>query len=221
MSLNFAFKPRIQRGANVRVGGGRNAACRLFGLSVHKAAEVVVRRRFQLRMGPRKNHTPLTQDQHVIRDAGDAGQIVTDDDHGHFRVRLAHVQQQLVHLGRVDRVEPGRRFVAEQQRRFRHDGAGEAAAFLHPAGQFVGIVVGEFGEPHEFENPQDGFPDGRLGQPGMLVQRQADVFRQGEGAEKRPVLKQHAETPPHPPELAFGQCEQILPAVENMPVHRT
>ena len=41
----------------------------------------------------------------MIRDPGDAGKIVTGDDHGHFRCTICACPTQLVHLGGIDRMK--------------------------------------------------------------------------------------------------------------------
>lgn len=166
----FTLRATLQRGPNVRIRrGGCDTTGFFFSLPVHEAPKIFIRRSLQRLIRTRKNDAPVTQDQHVFRNAGHARQIMADHDQGHFRVCLAHIQQQLIHLGRIDRIEPGGRFIAKKQRRLRDNGAGQSAALLHPAGQFIGIIIGKLGKPYQIQNTQDGRTDSRFGQTGMLM----------------------------------------------------
>ena len=53
----------------------------------------------------------------------------------------------------------------------------------------------------------------------MLMQRQPHILSERQRTEQGPILKQHAKAPPHPPELAFWEREQILPPIKDMPLH--
>src|SRR5690606_35723624 len=100
--------------------------------------------------------------------------------------------QGLVDLGGDHRIEAGGRLVAEDDLRVEHRGAGQAGALALAAGHVGRQPPLEAGQADLGQLDARHLADDRLRQPGQLAQGQGDVVEQGQRAEKRVLLEQHA-----------------------------
>ena len=110
---------------------------------------------------------------------------------------LAQIEDQPVQSGRRDRVEPGRGFVEQQQRRIERHRPRDAGAPRHAAGdlrrhQRGGVAQADQAELH----PRHRFA--ALGrQVGEHLERQHDVLEQAHRAEQGAGLEHHAHRALH------------------------
>ncbi len=68
-----------------------------------------------------------------------------DEDDG-AAVLLLKVQQHILHLATLERVEGGEGLVHDDHRRVDGQGAGQADTLLHTAGELMGVLVREAGQ---------------------------------------------------------------------------
>ena len=92
------------------------------------------------------------------------GMRVVRHHHDGFAVVTVESLQQIENLFAGFAVEVSRGFVAEQQRRIRHDRAGDANALFLASGQLARIVLHAIREPHDFQGDGNSFPPLRLRQ---------------------------------------------------------
>ena len=72
------------------------------------------------------------QEDRVVADGEDAGELVSDDGDGGAQA-VAQLEDQVVEQPRADGIQPGRRLVEEQDLGIERHGAGEAGALAHAA----------------------------------------------------------------------------------------
>ena len=134
------------------------------------------------------------QHRHLVGDRAHRGHVVGDGDRGgaHLGDELA---DQVVDDPGHDRVEAGGRLVEEDDGRVGGDGAGEADALLHAAGELGRVEVGGLGaEPDPAE-----LGDRQLARLGLrpaaagVAQAEGDVLPDRQAVEQRAALEEHAE----------------------------
>ena len=76
--------------------------------------------------------------------------IVSDDDEGLSRL-LPQVEEELVELRLVLRVQAPRGFIGEDNSRVVDESTSYSDALFLTTRQFVGLVLGTVGEPHELQ----------------------------------------------------------------------
>ncbi len=118
---------------------------------------------------------------------------VVGDHHDAERQGALQVADQLVELRRPDRIEAGGGLVEEQHVGIEGDGAREARALAHAAGQ-LGRDLGPrlLRQADHRELDADELGDQPVVEVGVLGEGQADVLRHGARTEQRAVLEQHA-----------------------------
>ena len=99
-----------------------------------------------MRPGRARHHRDAVAEQDRLVDR------MGDEHHGLALVRALHELQQLLlqDFARL-RVERGERLVHQQDRRIDGERAHQADALLHAAGELIGIVLLEAGEPDQIE----------------------------------------------------------------------
>src|SRR6267154_1098131 len=130
-----------------------------------------------------------------------------DHDDGHVK-SLLEFQNQLIHSGRNNRIQPSRRLIEEKNLRVHGQRAGNCGAFFHSAAQLRGHVVFESRQADLIQfQPQNNF-DGRIFQFGMLAQQQRHIFADRHRAKQRAALNHQS----------FAAHHVKIDAVENLAV---
>src|SRR5471032_2471950 len=119
---------------------------------------------------------------------------VVRDGHGGALECLIHFDDQIGHHVAEDRVETGRRLVEKKNLRFQGDGAGEANAPPHAAGELRWTLVLDAAEMDLLQTLRDATADLVLGHVGMPAKWERDVLEYGHRIEESPFLKRHAES---------------------------
>lgn len=89
---------------------------------------------------------------------GDRSEVlVVGDDYESLAELVAQVEEELVQLCLVLRVERARRLVGEHHSRIVHQRARHSHTLLLAAREFVGLVVGAVGETHESSSSRARF----------------------------------------------------------------
>src|SRR5437879_7149425 len=101
----------------------------------------------------------------AVRDLGDYGEIVRDEEHGQAELG-AKFSEQVEDLGLDGDIERGGGLVGDEQLRAIHDGHRDHDALAHAAGELVRIVAGA----------ADGLGDGDVGH-GLDGEASGFVFR--------------------------------------------
>jgi hypothetical protein len=117
----------------------------------------------------------FVEHDHPVGDRVNGGELVRDDDEGDAQA-LRQSQDQLVELGRGDRVEPGRWLVEEQDHRVERHRARDRGALLHAPADLGRHVAAKGIEPDQLQfHPRDQIHRGTV-QRRVFFQRQAYVF---------------------------------------------
>jgi hypothetical protein len=106
---------------------------------------------------------------------------------------LLEITDEGVEIGCRDRVETGGGLVQEEEQRIEAQGAGETRTLAHAAGQLGRIFrrCVERQADQRYLHRRD-LVEQRMGQLQLLLQRHLDVLGNGERAEERAILEQHA-----------------------------
>ena len=105
------------------------------------------------------------------------------------RAGVAHLQHELVELARSHWIEASRRLVEKHDRRIERQRARETGALLHAAANLGRIVILEAGQSDLRELERGDFLDLTFRERGIFLERQRDVFPQGERGPERAALK--------------------------------
>jgi hypothetical protein len=128
------------------------------------------------------------------------------DQHHRLALGLQHLQQQVLHGGARLRVQRAERLVHQQEFGLHRIGARQRQPLPHAAGQVLGIVVGEIGQPHQPHVAlHDGVALGPVGAVGRQREAEADVLLHREPREDAVLLEDH-------PALGAGPLDR--PAVQ-------
>src|SRR5262249_55068394 len=132
------------------------------------------------------------QENRVVGNGENAGQLVRDDDEGGAE-GVTKLQDEFIQVARADRVETGGRLVEEQNVRVQREGAGQPGALAHAARNLRRIVVLKAFQTDEGQlKPGDGANFVRR-KISVFTEHQPDVLRESHRAPQRPALEQHAE----------------------------
>src|SRR5690606_34503516 len=134
----------------------------------------------------------VVQHGHAVADAERGGHLVGDDDAGDAG-GLVEADDQLVEPRDGDGVEPGGGLIVADDPRVQGDGAGDAGAFAHAAGELGGQAVGGGAQADELELHLHDDVDGLVVEVGVLTQGQGDVLGDGHRVEQRARLEAHAD----------------------------
>ncbi len=143
-----------------------------------------------------------------IGDLERAFELVRHDDDRHAQ-RIAQAQDQLVELGRDDRIEARRRLVEEEELRIHHDRARERCALDHAAGQLARHQILKAAEVDDFELEPAHDADRRRIERRVLAQRQRDVLADRQRRQQRAALERNADAPMQIEHLAIARAAQI------------
>ena len=107
--------------------------------------------------------------------------------------RSISVQQLLLQDFAGLRVERGERLVHQQHRRIHRQRAHQADALLHAAGELIGIVLLEAGEPDQLEIVADPLPDLRRAATPRHRQPERRVVVDGLPRQQAEMLEHHGD----------------------------
>ncbi len=139
---------------------------------------------------------------------------MSDDDAGH-RIALADLQDQFVDDVGHDRVEAGGRLVVQHDFGIECQGAGQAYAFLHAAGELSGFFqLGGGGKADFLEALADDVADLRLVEAALLAQAEGDVVVDREAVEQGGALEEKTEAEALLGQVVVAQVGQAF-AVED------
>jgi hypothetical protein len=96
------------------------------------------------------------------------------------------------------------------ERRVERDRAGERHAAGHPAGNLRGHQVARAAQPDSVELEQHEVADHRLGQVGVLAQREGHVLEHRQVGEEGPELEQHPHAATQPVERIRVEPAHVL-----------
>jgi len=116
----------------------------------------------------------------------------------------------LVDFGAGDGVEAGGGLVVEEDSGVQGEGAGEAGAFLHAAGDLGGVLVGVLAEADEFELDLDLDVDDLAPEAGVFLKGEGDVLGDGHGVEEGAGLEEDAEAFADLVHLALADAGDVL-----------
>ena len=122
---------------------------------------------------------------------GEDAVVVGDDDHGAVR-RAGDVAEEFEHDLAVLGIERGGGFVADDERRFVDQRAGDGDALLLAAGEFVRAFLPALAEADRIERGARAFERLAVGNT-LDEQRDADVFRDAEGGDEIELLEDEAD----------------------------
>ena len=109
---------------------------------------------------------------------------------------------QIVELRRSDRIEARRRLIQKQDFGVQRQGAGEARAFSHPAGQLGRIEAPRTRRQADETDLQCSQRTPQIrGEARPFAQRHLDILCNGQGGKQRAVLEHHAPAPLDIPDL--------------------
>jgi hypothetical protein len=163
-----------------------------------------------------EKHFALVQNHHVIRDGEEAFQIVADHHDGHGEGGL-ELQDELVQVRRGDGIEPRGGLVAQQDGRIQGHGPGQPGPLAHTPGKLPGKILNERFEAHQTQLHAHHLLDHVLVEGGVLAKRQGHVLPKGQRPQKRPVLEQHPQAPPHGHALVGRHGRQIRAVDQDAP----
>ena len=152
-----------------------------------KAADLAHLAGLHLRHRPHVDDLPAGKHGHPVGDVEGRLHVVGDHDRGARRSSLLQLEDQLVDDAGADRIEAGGGLVVEDHLGLDGDGARQAHALLHAAGE-VGRAAsarcpGRFHQLQRLGHPLRQLVLGQLRQ--VLVQRVGDVLSHGERVEER------------------------------------
>lgn len=129
------------------------------------------------------------KDGHTIADGIKRIEIMRDHADGQIEAG-AQAKDQLIELGRAERIQPCGGFVQQQNGRVHHQSTRQSRAFFHASGQLARkLVVGVIGKAHEIDlHANDGFAH-FLRNRGEFTQGKGDVVADAQGGKKRALLK--------------------------------
>ena len=153
-------------------------------------------------------------DRFVRGDEERVAQLMGDDDRGDA-LEVAQLQDLFVHGHRRNRVEPGGRFVVEQDARLGRHRARDGDAAALSAGELGRHALDVLLQAHETEHLLHAPIRVVEGHVALLVQLVADVLFDGERVEERPFLKHHADIGTHVHELQLTHPVHALPVDED------
>ena len=137
------------------------------------------------------------------------------EDHRHAEFVVDAHQQSLDQLDR-HRVEPGERFVGQDDNRVSHERACQRHALDHTAGQFARFEVVNRVESDRMQAGANALFDLGLCQLPMLAERERDVLVDGHRVEQCAMLEHHAELASHPVQGSVAHPRDVL-AVNQHP----
>src|SRR5262245_57356611 len=167
MTVGLAFLPMPHFLRRLRAAGQKAA---------HIGIGRVIAQFLRVAAGGHRARLHVEEDA-VVADGEDAGQLVRDDDDRRAEA-VAQLEDELIEEARADRIEPGGRLVEEQHVRIEGHGTRQAGPLLHPAADLRGKEILEALEPHQGELQLRHLADLRRAQRGELAQRQRDIVGQ-------------------------------------------
>ncbi|MNN05520.1 hypothetical protein D3C81_1182850 [compost metagenome] len=126
--------------------------------------------------------------------------VVGDEDDG-AAVLLLQVQQDILHLAALERVEGGEGLVHDDHRGVDRQGAGQADALLHATGQLMGILVREAGQADLLQHFH--------GAPLALLLALAGHFQAEGGVVQHAARGHQGEGLEHHAHVATAQVDQL------------
>ena len=146
----------------------------------------------QLLARPEHDEVAAEEQAQVVRHRARRADVVGDDQER--RVDLGvQVDDELVEVGDADRVEAGVRLVEQDDLGVEHQGAGQAGALAHTAGDLAGELPLGTLETDHLHLLEDDPLDLRLALLRVLAQREGDVVEEVHRAEEGAVLEEDAE----------------------------
>ena len=153
-------------------------------------------------------NSTVAEESDAIGDVVDAGHVVGDDDGSDLEVVFESADEVIDGIG-DDGVEAGGGFIVEDAFGVPDDGAGEADAFTHAAGEFDGHFVEVFFEFDDAEGFADAFFEFFVVADAGFVEGEGDVLGDVHGIEEGAVLEEDAEFAADGAELAFFHVRDI------------
>ena len=143
------------------------------------------------------------EEDHAIAEASGFADIMGDKDDGFFASGPDFLEI-AVELFAGHGVEGGEGFVHEEDAGVGGEGAGEGDALAHPAGEFVDIGVGVFGEADEMDIKEGDFAAFVFVEIGFEFEAEEDIAEDIEPREEGGFLKHH-----HAIAAGFGDLAAI------------
>ena len=147
---------------------------------------------FQMLRQGTDSYFPVDQHGDAVADREQRVQIVRDEEHGQPEAGL-QIADQPVELGSGDRIEAGGRLVEKQDLGIERQRPREPGPLAHSARQLRReLLGGPFGQADQRDLAGRDLVHQRLRHRTVLAQRHLDVLHDGQRAEQRAVLEQHA-----------------------------
>ena len=153
----------------------------------------------------------------VVRHLAGRVDVVGDDQERRVDLRV-QVDDELVQERRTDRVEAGVGLVEQHDLGVEHQGAGQAGALAHAAGDLAGELVLGAEQADQVDLLHHDVADLGLGLLGVLAQREGDVVVEVHRAEHGAVLEQHAEELADLVELLLGARGDVDALDDTLPL---
>ena len=145
-----------------------------------------------------RNHAFVGQHRHPVANRVERIEIVGDEEHRQSQGVLQFLGQP-IELVRPDRVQPGSRFIEEQQFGIERERTGKAGALLHPARKlgrvFVRCFLRQARQKHLVARDLAAQLRRKLGVE--LAQRHFDILAYRQRGEQRAALEQHPPAVAH------------------------
>ena len=174
----------------------------------------------------RRVQWPIRNDQSILevdcpRSISSDVALVRNQDDRDSPLR-AEAREDLHHLVARGRIEIAGRLVGEQQRRLRHQRAGDRHPLLLSAGQLVGMMFGAIGEAHGLERRHGALAAFRRLDDALagVEQRQLDVLDRRRARQQVEALKHEADRFVANPGELVGRQRRHVTAVQDVTAAR-